>query len=212
MHDNSTTIRCAVPMVLRSRSDVTDGESWWCSRCKGRKSIREGSFFSKSRLTLQKWLILMYMWAREYPVKDAAEEAEVQEKTAIDVYQWLREVCSTRLITDGPIVLGGPGSTVQIDESLFRHKPKVANIIITVTMLKFLLFFSSIIAEGQQQERCGFSAWWTHLKHLRWDTWRLYPVGMLQPSCPSYKLTLHQTPPFDQISGQHTIGSAQFQQ
>ena len=24
----------------------------------------------------------MYMWAREYPVKDAAEEAEVQEKTA----------------------------------------------------------------------------------------------------------------------------------
>ena len=41
-------------------------------------------------------------------------------------------------------------------------------------------------------------------------TWRVYPVGMLQPSCPSYKLTLHQTPPFDQISGQHTIGSAQF--
>ena len=142
-------------------------------------------------------------------MKDAAEEAEVQEKIAIDVYQWLREVCSTRLITDGPIVLGGPGSTVQIDESLFQHKPKVANIIITVTMLKF---FSSIIAEGQQQERCGFSAWWTHLKHLCWDTWRLYPVGMLQPSCPSYKLTLHQIPPFDQICGQHTIGSAQFQQ
>ena len=61
-------------------------------------------------------------------MKDAAAEAEVQEKTAIDVYQWLREVCSTRLIIDGPIVLGGPGSTVQIiiDESLFRHKPKVA--------------------------------------------------------------------------------------
>ena len=78
--------------------------------------------------------------------------------------------------------------------------------------LKFLLFFSSIIAEGQQQERCGFSVWWTHLKHLHWDTWRLYPVGMLQPSCPSYKLILHQTSPFDQISGQHTIGSAQFQE
>ena len=28
-------------------------------------------------------------------MKDAAEEAEVQEKIAIDVYQWLREVCST---------------------------------------------------------------------------------------------------------------------
>ena len=69
----------------------------------------------------------MYFWAREYPVGDAAEEAQVQQKTAIDVYQWLREVCSTRLITNGPVVLGGPGAVVQIDESLFRHKPKVAH-------------------------------------------------------------------------------------
>jgi hypothetical protein len=69
----------------------------------------------------------MYYWAREYPVRDAAEEAQVQQKTAIDVYQWLREVCSTRLITSGPVVLGGPGTVVQIDESLFRHKPKVVH-------------------------------------------------------------------------------------
>ena len=69
----------------------------------------------------------MYFWGREYPVGDAAEEAEVQEKTAIDIYLWLREVCSTRLITSGPVVLGGPGAVVQIDESLFRHKPKVAH-------------------------------------------------------------------------------------
>ena len=68
----------------------------------------------------------MYFWAREYPVSDAAEEAEV-EKTAIDIYQWLRQVCSTRLITDGPVVLGGPGVVVEIDESLFQHKPKVVH-------------------------------------------------------------------------------------
>ena len=125
-------------MVERRRNDVTDGVSWWCRTCKSRKSIREGSFFSKSRLTLQKWLILMYMWAREYPVKDAAEEAEVQEKTAIDLYQWLREVCSTRLIADGPVVLGGPGSIVQIDESLFRHKPKVVTIICNDAIMIFV--------------------------------------------------------------------------
>ena len=64
----------------------------------------------------------MYYWAREvYPVGDAAEEAETQQKTAIDVYQWLREVCTTRLITTGPIVLRGPGIVVQINESLFWH-------------------------------------------------------------------------------------------
>ena len=49
----------------------------------------------------------MYMWAIQYPVKDA--EAEVQEKMAIDV---LREVCCThRLFLEGPV------SIVQIDEN-----------------------------------------------------------------------------------------------
>ena len=34
----------------------------------------------------------MYGWALNYPVTDAAHEAEVTEATAYAVYQWLREV------------------------------------------------------------------------------------------------------------------------
>lgn len=116
-------------MTEKSRNDVSDGVSWWCRRCKGRKTIREGSFFSKSRLTLQQWLLLIYWWARQYPVTDAAKETNVDKGTACDVYRWLREVCSTRLLRTR-IVLGGPGVIVQIDESLYRHKPKVTPILI----------------------------------------------------------------------------------
>ena len=54
-------------MVERSRNDVNDGVSWRCLQCKGRKTIREGSFFHKSNLTLQKWFVLVLWWAREYP-------------------------------------------------------------------------------------------------------------------------------------------------
>ena len=55
---------------------------------------------------------------------DAADNAEISEKTAIDINQFFRDVCSTKLL-QSPIVLGGIGKVVQIDESLFNHKPKV---------------------------------------------------------------------------------------
>ena len=96
---------------------------WYCPQCYTRKSIRAGSFFEKS---LQKLVLLMYMWVRQYPVKDASEEAEVTEHTAIDMYQWLREVCSHTLVIGPLIILGGQQTIVQIDERLFRHKPKVS--------------------------------------------------------------------------------------
>ena len=59
---------------------------------------------------------------------DAAKDSEVTHTTAINVYQWLREVYSTTLINGPPIVLGRPGKVVQIDEPLFRHKPKVISL------------------------------------------------------------------------------------
>ena len=64
------------------------------------------------------------------------EEAEVDNRIAIDIYQWLQEVCPTKLLSS-PVILGGPGVVIQIDESLFRHKPKV-NKITNLVILKIL--------------------------------------------------------------------------
>ena len=54
----------------------------------------------------------------------AAREADTSDNTARQIYQWLREVCSTKLLQT-QIVLGGPGVIVEADECQFRHKPKV---------------------------------------------------------------------------------------
>ena len=116
--------RCSIPMEERPRNDVSDGVSWWCRQCKTRKSIREGSFFQRSRLTLQDWLMLLIWWAKDAPVTDVADDVEVTRMTAIDAFQWLREVCTTKLL-QSPIILGGRGVVCQVDESMFRHKPKV---------------------------------------------------------------------------------------
>ena len=89
-------------------------------------NVRHGSFFEKSKLSLQQWIVIIHWWLREYPVTRASEEAKVTDMTAIQCYQYLRDICSWRLTTvDAPLLLGGQGVVVQIDESLFRHKPKV---------------------------------------------------------------------------------------
>ena len=142
--------RCSVAMEERERSDCSDGVSWYCPQCYTRKTIRDGSFFSKSCLSLQKLLLLMYLWARQYPVTDAMEEAEVDRRTAIDVYQWLREVCSTKL----SIVLGGPGVVVQI--FLFRHKPKVNEMTNFIHIKTNVFINSSTIVADQLLSKFGY--------------------------------------------------------
>ena len=54
----------------------------------------------------------------------AAEESGALCNFTIDINQWLREVCSTRLLLQC-IQLGGSQKIVHIDELLFKHKPKV---------------------------------------------------------------------------------------
>ena len=58
-------------MDERPRSDVSDKYSWQCSNCKCRLSIRNKSFFFEIKVAIAKWLLMLYLWAREYPVSDA---------------------------------------------------------------------------------------------------------------------------------------------
>ena len=100
--------RCGVAMNFTTRSEQQgskDCHTWRCPNCHTMKTIRDGSFFAKSKLPLFKWLLLMQLWSRDHPVCDAADNAEISEKTAIDIYQFFRDVCSTKLL-QSPIVLG----------------------------------------------------------------------------------------------------------
>ena len=107
-----------------ARADASDEISWKCPQCKSRKSIRDGSFFFK--------VTSHFAAVAEDPISKACEHCdETSLATGINVYQWLREICSTQLIQDGNSQLGGhgPGVVVEIDESCFRHKPKVTVIL-----------------------------------------------------------------------------------
>ena len=195
-------------MVERVRNDIADGVRWRCRRCKTSKSIRDGSFFSKSKLSLQKWLILIFWWSQDYPVTDAKTTAEVDIGTAVDVYRWLREVCSTKLL-GMTIQLGGPGVVVQIDESLFRHKPKVqarmCNYRVDTTKKIHRILSYSTTEDEQVHKRCGCLVWWTHRTHQHLDTWKLFNGETLPHFFPSFRLIQHQEPSSTQMIGGHTV-------
>ena len=53
----------------------------------------------------------------------ACTQLGISQVTGVDIYNFLREVCSTELLRE-PVLLGGPGRIVQIDELLFCHKCK----------------------------------------------------------------------------------------
>ena len=112
---------------LMPRKQLTDMFAWHCknNRCGTRSyhSVRAGSFFDQSRVPLAKSLHLMYLWCQDSPVKAAAETLDLSRQSVQQHFLFLREICAAHLLAN-PMTLGGPNVVVQIDESLFRHKPK----------------------------------------------------------------------------------------
>ena len=118
---------CFLNMKLVPRRQLTDKLAWHCrdNLCGSRSyhSVRAGSFFAKSRVPVKKAVHLIYLWAQESSVKAAADTLDVSRQCVQQHFQFLREVCSTHLLAT-PMFLGGRNVIVQIDESLFKHKPK----------------------------------------------------------------------------------------
>ena len=153
------------------------GICWYCTACKTTKSIRHNSFFSKSKLTLQQWFV--------------------------DIYQWLQEVCSTKLLAT-PIQLGGTGVVVQIDESLFRHKPKVSVIHYSITPpVQHMCNRFRMVVGDVPTVMFGCLGLQTHLSPLQLGTYRLYLTDLQLLSYQSSRLMCFQVPSYTLTCGVH---------
>ena len=109
---------CRRAMALTPR-DGTDGYRWRCPgrRCRSTKSVRCGSLFEKSRLSLKVLLALLYGWCIGMRLTTVCTALGLSEPTVVDWFNFLREECTYKLLQE-PIILGGEGSIVEIDESL----------------------------------------------------------------------------------------------
>ena len=95
---------------------------WRCPSHKGNKiSLLQGSFLEKHKVSIQDFILLMYLCLHEVSVTTAKELVGVCRQTAVQWYSYFRDVCSYHLV-ENPITIGGPGVIIQIDESLMAKR------------------------------------------------------------------------------------------
>jgi transposase-like protein len=106
--------RCGRQMTVQNRNNSIDGQTFRCSNCKSRKSIRAGSFIEDVRLPLQKIASMVYLLNIEILYKHIAEILEINEKTVIDFATRTRKEKAKYLVQNARR-LGGPGIRVQVN-------------------------------------------------------------------------------------------------
>lgn len=104
---------------------VTDSrERWRCAKntCRIDIQLRTNTWLEHSRLGYDKVLVFIYCWSHKLTTLEFCErELGMNHNTVIDWNNYLREVCAAKLLAN-PIVIGGPGLTVEIDESVFAKR------------------------------------------------------------------------------------------
>ena len=107
--------------LIRDRGQI-DGVRWRC-QCGRQQSVRHGSFLASSKLEAVTGLQLMFLWAYEWGIVDAAKELGVDRATISLHFGRFSNACLL-WEKDHPASIGGPGRTVQIDETQLTKKLK----------------------------------------------------------------------------------------
>ncbi|KCZ78878.1 hypothetical protein H311_00068 [Anncaliia algerae PRA109] len=110
-------------MNLVKNAKFTLGVSWRCPRpCKNTISIRDKTFFNKTKVKISEILLFIYYWSQEVcNFKYISKELKWAEHTFVKFKSSLREVYAIYCIRN-PILLRCPGRVVQIFESLFVRR------------------------------------------------------------------------------------------
>ncbi|MGL5708797.1 MAG: hypothetical protein ACRDDF_11120, partial [Aeromonas sp.] len=86
-------------------------------------SIRKGSFFIHFKIALKDCMFLIWKWFLETPQITIMREIDISQQTIIKFFKRM-QLSIGKCLQIKKVKLGGRGILCQIDESLFRCKPK----------------------------------------------------------------------------------------
>ena len=91
--------------------------------CRKRESVYKNTIFYKSHLSVSQFLKIMYCHCLGLKVDDGCVECDVNKKTYCRITKILRSFCVNAILQQEIKLIGGPGMTVEIDEThLYKRK------------------------------------------------------------------------------------------
>ena len=122
IHNEVYCGNCGILMSLQSRKepDFVDDFAWSCRICRRQKRVTADSFFESSHLSLMQLVNCVYWWSRQIKQADVCVETRMSRTSMIEWQQHIRIIYCQYLLGH-PVQMGGPGRTVEVDESKFMH-------------------------------------------------------------------------------------------
>ncbi|XP_023218173.1 uncharacterized protein LOC111633440 [Centruroides sculpturatus] len=93
----------------------------WRAKCTGAISCAQNTFFEGAKLSAQKVLMIIYSWVKDEPVTLAARECGVAKHTAVDWYNFCREIAEV-IVSNDQKQIGGENLRVEVDETFTRRR------------------------------------------------------------------------------------------
>ena len=87
-----------------------------CKYCRRKVNITTNTWFEGCRFSINKNIQLIYCWLRGMTIEKTNSELGLSVKTVGDYFSYCREVCYV-ICTNSSEPIGGPGETVELDES-----------------------------------------------------------------------------------------------
>ena len=99
--------------MVERKAKSSDGIAFSCNRrtCRLYKSVRMGSFFEGSKLSLCECMLLIHLWCKGYTENLIDKDFEFSRPTVIDWFRYCRELCIYEFENDAAMI-GGPDSIV----------------------------------------------------------------------------------------------------
>uniref|UniRef100_A0A5S6Q070 ISXO2-like transposase domain-containing protein n=1 Tax=Trichuris muris TaxID=70415 RepID=A0A5S6Q070_TRIMR len=114
---------CGHPMRIAGKKSG-QARRWRCykAHCNKEVSLRTGTWFEGHRSDFRTAALFMYAWSREYTTTEfCSKELGMSSHCAVDWKKSMREVAAEALLQN-PLVIGGPGLTVEVDETVFSKR------------------------------------------------------------------------------------------